>query len=108
MRRSASRPKPQRNKKHALSMCHARPVPGIHVLSASQTWMAGTSPAMTKASHRNRIGPDRSVKSMPGTFGKRHALVELDRCRTNTLRLGVCRRYYAAFGGGLCCAQQDL
>jgi len=26
-------------------------VPGIHVLAASKTWMAGTSPAMTQSSY---------------------------------------------------------
>src|SRR4051812_20294536 len=37
-----------------LSVRHARPCAGIHVLiSAAKTWMAGSSPAMTEcASHR--------------------------------------------------------
>src|SRR5262249_32311530 len=71
------------------SPCHARPCAGhprLPLFNKNETWMAGTSPAMTSQSHqrvgdglaaRHRIGAAAEVAGAQLRFGQ-HALDRLD------------------------------
>ncbi len=45
-------------------------MPGIHALDASKTWMAGTSPAMTKKLQPKKFGAGDGIRTHDPDLGK--------------------------------------